>query len=437
MQEQTTDDRIVSGTIPSDRARLLLILACHVACCCVSLLVVVDSYGVPLRLAAIDGSRVWAAAINVAAFAAVAPIFAFARFSFGYALGFYFYTMILGYLWLVAFSTFPYNHAMASVSAFASALAFMAPVLLINSPAKPRFALTPDALNKLLSFILAVAVAVIAAGAIYNFRFVSFSDMSTFRDELKFPRALEYAIGITSGALLPFAFACFLRVRMRLRATLCLVLLALFWPITLSKTSLFAPLWLMFLVGLSRILSIRMAVIASLLLPLALGVLAAALYARGLLPERTFYTYFGTVNFRMAALTSSALDFYNDYFSRNDLMYFCQIGLIKSFVTCAHQEQLSVVMQNAYHIGNFNASLFATEGIASVGMTFAPLAALGCGLLISLGNRASAGLPGDFVLISGGMMLNILMNVPLSVALVTHGALILSLLWYVTPRGRS
>jgi hypothetical protein len=99
--------------------------------------------------------------------------------------------MILGYLWLVAFSTFPYNHVMASMSAFASALAFMAPVLLINSPAKSRFALTPEALNKLLSFVLVAAVTVIAAGAIYNFRFVSFADMYTFRDELKFPRALD------------------------------------------------------------------------------------------------------------------------------------------------------------------------------------------------------------------------------------------------------
>ena len=33
-------------------------------------------------------------------------------------------------------------------------------------------------------------------------------------------------------------------------------------------------------------------------------------------------------------------------------------------------------MERAYELGNFNASLFATEGIASVGHVFAPLAVL-------------------------------------------------------------
>ena len=44
-------------------------------------------------------------------------------------------------------------------------------------------------------------------------------------------------------------------------------------------------------------------------------------------------------------------------------------------------------------MGNFNGSLFATEGIASVGPLWAPLSALVCGLIVSLGNSASARLP--------------------------------------------
>ncbi len=429
-----TADRIVTSSILSGRIRLFLLIVFHVGVCCISLLYVVERYGYLLHLANIDVSRVLAAAIKVAAFAAVSMAFVFARFSYGYAVAFYFYTLILGYLWLAEFSTFPYNHALASMSAFASALAFIAPALLITAPVKPRLALTLEAFRRLLSFILIAAIGVVAFGAIYNFRFVNLSEIYAFRSEIEFPRPLEYALGITSGALLPFAFASFLRLNMRWRAALCLILLALFWPITLSKVSLFAPIWLIFLAVLTRYLEVRIAVIASLLVPLSVGTILAMLNARALLPDQAFTAYFGTVNFRMIALPSSALDFYNDYFSKHDLMLFCHISPIKRFVTCPHQEQLSVVMQNTYHIGYFNASLFATEGIASVGATFAPLSALGCGLLISLGNRASAGLPGDFVLISGGLLLNILMNVPLSVAIVSHGALFLVLLWYVTPR---
>ena len=91
-------------------------------------------------------------------------------------------------------------------------------------------------------------------------------------------------------------------------------------------------------------------------------------------------------------------------------------------------------MKNNYQLGYFNASLFATEGIASLGTLFAPVAVFLCGLVIALGNRVSAGLPPGFILISGAMMPLVLLNVPLSTVLVTHGAGLLFVLWFVTPR---
>ena len=79
----------------------------------------------------------------------------------------------------------------------------------------------------------------------------------------------------------------------------------------------------------------------------------------------------------MIALPSSALDFYNDYFSTHDLTYFCQISFLKPLVDCPYTDPLAIVMAKTYHLGNFNASLFATEGIASVGPALAPFTALG------------------------------------------------------------
>ncbi|SEM33934.1 hypothetical protein [Bradyrhizobium sp. OK095] len=65
------------------------------------------------------------------------------------------------------------------------------------------------------------------------------------------------------------------------------------------------------------------------------------------------------------------------------------------------------------------------------GGPLAPLATL----VLAFGNRASAGLPAHFVLMSAGLLPYVLLNVPLSVALLTHGTAILFLLWYVTPCG--
>ena len=78
--------------------------------------------------------------------------------------------------------------------------------------------------------------------------------------------------------------------------------------------------------------------------------------------------YFGLVNIRMMATPSSAMDIYNDFFSGHPLTWFCQISFLKPLMSCPYQEQLSLVMEKTYRLGNINASLFATEGIASVGL---------------------------------------------------------------------
>jgi hypothetical protein len=168
---------------------------------------------------------------------------------------------------------------------------------------------------------------------------------------------------------------------------------------------------------------------------MAVGVILFILFTSDLAPYKMTIPYFGLVNFRMIAIPSLAMDYYNEFFSRHDLTYFCQIRPLKPFVACPYQEQLSVVIYNAFELGgNFNASLFATEGIASVGPVFAPVAVFAGGLVIALGNRVSAGLPPRFVLVSGAVLVQILPNVPFTVAMFTHGSVILFLLWYVMPR---
>ena len=405
----------------------------HIVICCVSLIYVAEFY-TNLKIVLFDETRLYAAALNISLFALVSILFTFSRFSFGYVLGFYFYTMILGYLWLVEFSRFHYDHALATASAFASGLAFIVPAMFITSPIKQKFIPSTRAFDYLLSFILIFAAALIAVGARYNFRLVGVSQIYDFRNELEFPLWLGYALGATPNALLPFAFACFVARRNRWRAAAVLLLLLLFYPITLSKLALFAPFLLLLLALLSGLFDARTSIVLSLFLPLSVGVVIAVLFKSDVLSGELIKGYFGSVNFRMIAIPSSALDFYNDYFSTHSLTHFCQISLWKPLGDCPYSDPLSIVMQKAYRIGNFNASLFATEGIASVGPILAPLAGLVCGLVIAAGNRLSSGLPPRFILLSGGILPQTFLNVPLTTTLLTYGAAVLFFLWYITPR---
>ena len=60
--------------------------------------------------------------------------------------------------------------------------------------------------------------------------------------------------------------------------------------------------------------------------------------------------------------------------------------------------------------------------------------ALACGLVIALGNGASAGLPPRFVMISAALLPQTFLNVPFTTSMLTHGAGLLFLLWYIMPR---
>jgi len=418
---------------PAVRPGLAVLLGLHIVVCCLSLIQVARFYPKP-QIVLFDTVHLSAAVANVVLFATVSVLFILARFSFGYFLGFYFYTMILGYIWLVEFSKLHYDHTTAAISAVASAIAFLVPALFITSPVRQRFVPSARTFDRLLSLILILAAVTVAVGSLYNFRLVGLGEIYDFRAEIAFPAWLRYSIGATSSALLPFAFACFAMHGNRWRAAAALLLLLSLYPLTLTKLTLFAPFWLLFLAALSSLLKPRTAVLLSLLLPMLAGVLLTVPVAAGAFAYDRIMNVFGAINFRMVAYPSVALDVYNDFFSRHEYTHFCQIQLLKPFMSCPYNEYLSVVMAKAYDLGNLNASLFATEGVASVGPILAPLAALACGLVISLGNRLSAGLPARFILLSAGLFPQVLLNVPLATTLLTNGAALLFLLWYVTPR---
>lgn len=416
----------------SDRGVALLILS-HVALGCISLVCIAWTY--PEYHIFFRKETLPAAVATVAAFAVLTVAFARARFSFGYFAGYYLFVMIAGYLWLNSFSEFGYNHRLSGLSAAASAVAFLLPAL--YQPTLPRLlTLSPQAFERLLAVIVLIGAAAAIIGAYYNFRLVALGDIYTYRDTLTAPAIVNYSVGIAATALLPFAFACYAVRGSFWRAGAVLVLLLLFYPVTLSKQAFFAPAWLLLMLAVTRYLDLRLTVILSALVPTALGVALFALFQYGLFPGRFAMPYFQLVNLRMMTLPSLAMDYYNEFFFGHDLTRFCQISFLKPLMACAYQEPLAVVIYKSFGIGgNLNASLFATEGVASVGPLFAPVSALACGIVMAVVNGMAAGVPRRIILVSGALLPQILLNVPFTTAMLTYGGAVLFLLWYVMPRG--
>ncbi len=412
----------------SERAALAFLIALHIIFCCISLVYVSRGYG-GYHIYFDPALRNGAIAI-VAAFSVLAILFLQFPFSFGYFVGFYFFTMVLGYLWLNSFSDFDYIHWLSGGSAAVSMIAFLIPALWISKPIHRGNVIDAATFERLLIAILVAGVLIVLIGASYSFKLVPLAQMYEFRSKLSMPSPLNYGIGIISNALLPFAFACFAIRGNYLRAAVALIVLLLFYPITINRVALFTPVWLLVVTILSRLFDARVATVLSLLLPLAAGTIAYAILGPS---ARSF---FELINLRMIATPSNAMDVYNDFFFHHPYTYFCQINLLKAIISCPYHDQLGVVMNRAYPgFGNFNASLFSTEGIASVGPLFAPVSVLLGGLVIGFANRLSAGLPPRFVLISSSVLMQLLLNVPLTTALLSHGAALLFLLWYLTPRG--
>ena len=302
---------------PGSHFGLCVLVCLHIVICCISLAQIAHWQTYMLY----DAARLHYAIAAVLAFSTVSLLFVFTRFSFGYLIGFSLFTMILGFIWLNNFSKFNYDHRLAGLSAAASALLFLLPALLINTPLKQRYALSPAALEYLLKFILVLALGTIVVASFYNFRLVSIRQIYDFRNELYFPAPIRYLTGIMSTVLLPFACACYLALNRRWWAAVPLLLMLLFYPITLSKFALFSTVWVIVMLVLSRFFEPRIATVLSILLPMLLGVILVSAY----LNDYTQY-YFGVVNIRMMATPSSAMDIYNDFFSSHPRTWFCQIS---------------------------------------------------------------------------------------------------------------
>ena len=145
-----------------------------------------------------------------------------------------------------------------------------------------------------------------------------------------------------------------------------------FYPVLLNKTVLLAAAWLPFLFFMFRTFAPKRAAVLALLIPLASCLIFFAV-APEEGPIALLATHmFGYTNIRMFAIPSIAMNYYSEFFASNELTNFCQINVVAAVIGCPYTRQLSLILADHYGLGNLNASLFSTEGIASVGPVWAP-----------------------------------------------------------------
>ena len=167
----------------------------------------------------------------------------------------------------------------------------------------------------------------------------------------------------------------------------------------------------------------------------SVGVALQLVQAAGAIPYSLSSLYSGTVNFRMIGVPSIVLDMYGDFFAEHSATYFVKISFLKPFVNASvqraaanhHGEKLSNGRPPTPHCWRARGSPLSVSN----GRHYRRWPA---GLAVAVVNRLSADLPPKFVIVSSGILLQVLMNVPLTTSLLTNGAAFLFVLWDVTPR---
>jgi hypothetical protein len=376
----------------------------------------------------LDLTKVIAALGGLIIMALFVPLFLIARFSFGYIVGLFFFSAVAGFVWISHFSPLYYDARIARFSAVVCLLTLLLPLLFVRFK-PPPVQLSKERLDTILLALLIISFLVVSADASYGVAFDA--PNSSARENLIRPSLLNYLTGIVTAAILPFCFAWFATQRRWLLCAAAAALLLAFYPVTVNKTILFSPAWLLFVFLLFRSTRPRLAAALCLLVPVVFGLVTLPVLFE--LNPNSPLLILGSINLRLLAVPSIALDHYSEFFTQHPLTHFCQISVLQRVIKCPYNHELGVIFARA-SIGNLNASLLATKGIASVGPSVAPISALICGLILSIGNIASARLRPDLIAISSSISVQVLLNLPLTTALLTGGTATLFALWFITPR---
>jgi hypothetical protein len=289
----------------------------------------------------------------------------------------------------------------------------------------------PQRLATILSSLTVISAIVVAITYRQYLQIVSFDQVYDLRFEASRSDKgvlINYLMSWLSYCLLPFHFAYGILRRKLPDIGLGLVVSVLLYTATGTKAGLLMGgivygIYLVFGTGQNFLLRL-------------LGGLSIIVPAVGLLPvevDTTLGWVQSILLVRTLAVGGGTMGTYYDYFSNNGYTYYTHIGIIRELTGAYPYGELSLgQVIGLYYSGseeaNFNANFWASDAFAAMGIAGVPVVTMAVCAVFYLINRSAEGYSAKFVVLwlSGFWMA--LLNLPLSVALLSGGGLLTMLM---------
>ncbi|MBV8335100.1 MAG: hypothetical protein JO358_06560, partial [Alphaproteobacteria bacterium] len=208
---------------------------------------------------------------------------------------------------------------------------------------------------------------------------------------------------------------------------------------TLSERSaVLMPAWIAYIYATHRLFfrDSTTRYLLAVMAPFALCVLLA--FILGLEVRHSFvYDAFTLANHRLYSIPAISFNVYYHFFATHPLTFWSHIGFVSNFVPYPYGEPLSLVMAEAYELGNANASFLETDGLAAAGPMMLPFVSLIFGLVMVAINSCARGLNLTLCATAVASLSVAAMDTGIGPTLLTNGAALLALILLFVPRNAS
>lgn len=251
--------------------------------------------------------------------------------------------------------------------------------------------------KKLILALVGFFAILLGMGAAQNFRFVGLLDIYDVRN------SAEYIDNFTVRIVCMYVFSlggllaglALIRNRYGLFAIAMGGFIFCF-AISQLKSAILGPAWLGYIYLSMRFFSKGSTVrfYMTLTAPFFFGMALLLLFpnVQGFDDNWSVFAYFAFISFRFYGTSNEALGLYYEFFRYHPTTSWSHISGVNWFVHYPYYDQLSVVMNDQYGLGNLNAGFLSTDAIAAYGYEMIPLVTVVMALIYVILNTAARGI---------------------------------------------
>ena len=215
----------------------------------------------------------------------------------------------------------------------------------------------------------------------------------------------------------------------------CVVGYVVCYALIAEREAALMPFWIFYILVIQRWVC-RDSVskyLACVMAPFTVGVLFALVAGTDHRLSVLFYV-FSLANYRLFSVPAIGFNVYYNFFELHPLTHWSNIGLVSKFIADPYGYDLPLVMQNAYHLGNYNASFLQTDAVAAAGVLSIPFVCIFFGFILVCINSGMRGLKLTILAVCSAGASIVLQNTGLGPSLLTGGIALMSVLMALIPR---